>query len=199
MRLLFSFLMLAVMLASNPTFCQESDAQPTSGEPAFYPWEETGKFKKYTLESYYITMRDSVHLAVDVYVPKSKDKAQRFPTIMHQTRYWRGIQLKWPYSWFKKHPIGPLAKPLKAMLQNGYAVVVVDSRGSGASEGQRDHPWTKDEIDDMYETVEHVVKQPWCNGVIGAAGASYSGTTSEFLAITQHPNVKAVFNMFSLY
>lgn len=199
MRLVFSIAMLAIMLASSSAFCQESDSQPTSGEPAFYPWEEIGKFKKYTMESYYITMRDSVHLAVDVYVPKSKDKTQKFPTIMHQTRYWRGIQLKWPYSWFKKHPIGPLAKPLKAMLQNGYAVVVVDSRGSGASEGQRDHPWTKDEIDDMYETVEHVIKQPWSNGVVGAAGASYSGTTSELLATTQHPNVKAVFNMFSLY
>ena len=151
------------------------------------------------MESYYITMRDSVHLAIDLYLPKSKNKDEKFPTVVHQTRYWRGIQLKWPYRWFKKHPVGPLNEPVMAMVNNGYAVVVVDSRGSGASEGQRDHPWTKDEIDDMYETVEHIIKQPWSNGVVGAAGASYSGTTSEFLATTQHPNVKAVFNMFSLY
>ncbi len=199
MRVFFSIAILASILGSKGLVAQESDAQPATGEPAIYPWEETGKFKNYSMRSYYITMRDSVHLAVDVYIPKSKNKAEKFPTIMHQTRYWRGIQLKWPYSWFKKHPIGPLAKPLKAMLRNGYAVVVVDSRGSGASEGQRDHPWTRDEIDDMHETVEHVIKQPWSNGIVGAAGASYSGTTSEFLAITQHPNVKAVFNMFSLY
>lgn len=168
--------------------------------PLDYDWEDRVPYKKYTRNSYYLTMRDSVRIAIDVYLPKTKRKENRkFPTILHQWRYWRAIQLKWPFSWFKKQPVSPLADFMKAMLANGYALVSVDSRGSGASEGTRPYPWTQEEREDMTEIVNHIIAQDWSNGVVGAAGASYSGTTSEFLLVEQHPAVKAVVNMYSLF
>lgn len=167
--------------------------------PAKYHWKKETRYKGYTMQSYYLEMRDGVPIAVDVYLPKSKVKGEKFPTILHQTRYWRSIELKWPYRWFKKNPIGPLGDFMKPVIMQGYAVVVVDSRGSGASGGIRHHPWSKDEVADMTETVDHIIAQQWSNGTVGAAGASYSGTTSEFLLTVKHPAVKAVVNMYSLF
>jgi len=167
--------------------------------PAPYKWSTDKKYKGYTMQSYYVVMRDSNAIAIDVYLPKGKIKDEKFPTILHQTRYWRSIELKWPYKWFRKNPIGPLGDFMKPVIMQGYAVVVVDSRGSGASEGVRNHPWSNDEVADMTEIVDHIIKQKWSNGIVGAAGASYSGTTSEFLLTLKHPAVKAVVNMYSLF
>lgn len=167
--------------------------------PAPYKHGTDNKYKGYTMQSYYVVMRDSNAIAIDVYLPKGKIKDEKFPTVLHQTRYWRSIELKWPYKWFRKNPIGPLGDFMKPVIMQGYAVVVVDSRGSGASDGVRNHPWSKDEVADMTEIVDHIIKQQWSNGIVGAAGASYSGTTSEFLLTLKHPAVKAVVNMYSLF
>lgn len=165
-----------------------------------YDWEKNATFKKYKRHTYYLTMRDSVHIAVDVFVPKvKKGHHGKFPTILHQWRYWRDFGLKWPYNWLSKQPNGPLGKFFKEIIKNGYVLVSVDSRGSGASTGSRAYPWTQEERDDMTEIVDHIIAQEWSNGVVGVAGVSYSGTTSEFTAIQKHPAVKAVVNMYSLF
>lgn len=168
--------------------------------PAKYNWEKNATYKKYNRESYYLVMRDSVNIAIDVYIPKvKKGHHGKFPTILHQWRYWRDFQLKWPYSWLSKPPNGPLGDFFKKIISNGYVLVSVDSRGSGASTGSRAYPWTQEERDDMTEIIDHIVAQSWSDGNVGVAGVSYSGTTSEFAAIQQHPAVKAVVNMYSLF
>jgi uncharacterized protein len=168
--------------------------------PAKYEWEKNATYKKYTRQSYYLVMRDSVKIAVDVYIPKAKKGHHgKFPTILHQWRYWRNFELKWPYSMLSKAPNGPLGKFFKKIVANGYVLVSVDSRGSGASDGWRAHPWTEAERKDMTEIIDHIIAQPWSDGKVGVAGVSYSGTTSEFAAIEQHPAVKAVVNMYSLF
>lgn len=168
--------------------------------PAKYDWERNAKYKKYTRESYYLVMRDSIKIAVDVYIPKvKKGHHGKFPTVLHQWRYWRDFDLKWPYSWLSKAPNGPLGKFFKTIIKNGYVLVSVDSRGSGASTGSRAYPWTQEERDDMTEIIDHIIAQEWSDGKVGVAGVSYSGTTSEFAAIQKHPAVKAVVNMYSLF
>jgi len=199
---LFSFFLFSFLFANgqykDPKGYVASDSNQES--PAKYNWEKSAKYKNYTRDSYYLVMRDSVKIAIDVYVPKVKKGAEgKFPTILHQWRYWRDFELKWPYKWLSKAPNGPLGKFFKSILANGYALVSVDSRGSGASDGWRAHPWTEAERDDMTEIIDHLIAQSWSNGKIGVAGVSYSGTTSEFAAIEQHPAVKAVVNMYSLF
>jgi putative CocE/NonD family hydrolase len=194
---LFSF-SFAQAQYKDPKGYVASDSNQES--PAKYDWEKNAKFKNYTRDSYYLVMRDSVKIAIDVYVPKiKKGDHGKFPTILHQWRYWRDFDLKWPFSWLSAPPNGPLGKFFKTVLANGYALVSVDSRGSGASEGSRAYPWTQEERDDMVEIIDHLIAQSWSDGSIGVAGASYSGTTSEFAAISKHPAVKAVVNMYSLF
>lgn len=196
------FLVFSIYLASgqhkDPKGYVPSDTNDASIPK--YDWEKNATFKKYKRHTYYLTMRDSVHIAVDVFVPKvKKGHHGKFPTVLHQWRYWRDFGLKWPYNWLSKQPNGPLGKFFKEIIKNGYVLVSVDSRGSGASTGSRAYPWTQEERDDMTEIVDHIIAQEWSNGVVGVAGVSYSGTTSEFTAIQKHPAVKAVVNMYSLF
>jgi len=168
--------------------------------PLKYERPKETLYSSYTRSSYYLVMRDSVRIAVDVYVPKAKKGHHgKFPTVLHQWRYWRDFELKWPYKWLSKAPNGPLGKFFKTVISNGYVLVSVDSRGSGASTGSRAYPWTQEERNDMTEIIDHIIAQPWSDGKVGVAGVSYSGTTSEFAAIQQHPAVKAVVNMYSLF
>ena len=77
--------------------------------------------------------------------------------------------------------------------------VNVDVRGSGASTGVQLHPWTKDEVRDGYEIIDWIIRQEWASDKVGAVGVSYGGTAAEMLATLQHPNLKAIVPMFSLF
>jgi len=142
-------------------------------------------------QSLYVTMSDGTPLAVDVWLPGNLKPSETLPTIMRATRYWRSYAL------------GPMA-PLLALMGNdpyaeavnwtraGYALVVVDVRGSGASFGQWSQLWSPQEIADLGEVVDWIVAQPWSNGRVGAYGVSYEGNTAELLTTLNHPAVKAV-------
>ena len=184
--------------AQKKTEYTPSDVSTVS--PAPYDFKTQKQYKHFTYSSFYLTMRDGNKIAVEVYMPKGLKEGEKIPTIMHQTRYWRSFQLRWPYKWLTKiNMVEPLYTFMMQFVRSGYAVVNVDTRGSGASFGSIPHPWTKDEVQDGYEIADWIIKQDWSNGKIGASGASYSGTTSEFLLTTKHPNVKAVVNLFSLF
>lgn len=166
--------------------------------PRAYEYKSDFPYDGLTIQTGYITMRDGVKLAYDLYMPKGW-KGEPLPTLLHQTRYWRAPDLRWPFSLFSNGLIGPTGKMIKTVVNQGYAIVNVDSRGSGASFGSRQHPWTIDETKDGAEIVDWIIKQSWSNQNVGAMGVSYSGTTAEFLSVNQHPNLKAVLLMFSLY
>src|SRR4051812_38645122 len=87
--------------------------------------------------SQYVPMRDGVRIAVDVWLPSPRTAADRLPTVMRATRYWRDRT---------EQQLGE-ARPLTTA---GYALVVVDVRGSGASFGS----WSRrgaDELADLGE------------------------------------------------
>lgn len=150
--------------------------------------------------SQYLTMRDGIRIAVDVYLPTDRGPQARLPTMLHQTRYWRSLAYRWPLSAFKDSaPRGALGKLAKRFLANGYAWVDVDARGSGASFGNRPQSHGPDEVRDGAEVVDWIIRQPWSNGKVGAIGMSYDGTSAEFLLVNQHPAVKAAAPMFSLF
>ncbi|MCW4020848.1 MAG: CocE/NonD family hydrolase [Candidatus Bathyarchaeota archaeon] len=142
-------------------------------------------------------MRDGVKIAIDVVVPKNLPSNAKIPALMIQTRYWRATEMRVPFKWFQKPD-----EFLLFFASYGYALVLVDVRGTGASFGTRPHPWSKDEIMDGSEIANWIVAQPWSNGKVGAIGTSYLGATAELLAATQNPAVKAViprFSQFDLY
>ncbi|MDQ4098661.1 MAG: CocE/NonD family hydrolase [Actinomycetota bacterium] len=67
----------------------------------------------------------------------------------------------------------------------GYAVVMMDLRGTGRSEGCLDHLGPKD-ARDLKQIVEWAASQDWSNGRVGMTGHSYVGSTPS-VAAAQNP------------
>ena len=67
---------------------------------------------------------------------------------------------------------------------NGYALVVVDLRGRGKSEGL----WRPIVHDgpDCHDVIEWAAVQNWCTGKVGMTGLSYMGWV-QWAAASQHP------------
>jgi putative CocE/NonD family hydrolase len=149
-------------------------------------------YKGFTTLSRYLKMRDGVRIAVEVALPKNLPTEARVPALLMQTRYWRSDDMRFPFERFQA-----IAEFLRVFTSYGYAMVLVDVRGTGASFGVWPYPWSKEEIMDGSEVVNWVVAQPWSNGRVGAIGTSYSGAAAEFLSACNNPAVKAVAPKFS--
>ena len=147
--------------------------------------------------SHFLTMRDGTRIAIDVTRPRGLTNV---PTILRQTRYLRALEsprllsmLGLPEQ-FDTH-----AAIRRTFLAAGYGWVDVDVRGTGASTGVWRTPWFEDQVRDGSEVVDWIVKQGWSSGRVGALGVSYDGTCAEMLLVAQHPAVRAVAPLFSLY
>ncbi len=141
-----------------------------------------------TPESLYVAMDDGTELAVDIWLPRSRAADGTAPTILRLGRYWRDYQLPAALPPF----IGKYLGNVDWLNEAGYAVVMVDVRGTGASFGVSTAPWSPEEVGDFPQLVDFVIAQPWSNGQVGALGVSYDGVTADWLAALQHPAVKAV-------
>ncbi len=152
--------------------------------------------------SQYLTMRDGCRLAADVYLPQPEPGGPaapaRFPTVLVLTPYYRRFRLE------DDAPPGTENSPNAARYRDffvprGYALVVVDVRGTGASFGTRDSFRSPAEREDYREIADWIVAQPWSDGVIGSTGISYLGAAAMFLASTGHESVKAVAPLFAVW
>ena len=122
-----------------------------------------------------VAMRDGTTLYADVYRP---DGSGPFPVLLQRT----------PYD--KTTPGAALSlDPLKAVKQ-GYAVVIQDTRGRFASEGE--FYCFRDDTNDGYDTVEWAASQPWSSGKVGMYGASYVGATQWLTAVSGPPHLTAI-------
>lgn len=147
--------------------------------------------------SVYVETRDGVRLAVDVYLPAAVAEGETVPAILIQTRYFRRCVYK-PWA----GALGPLLGregEVAPFVAGGYAVVVVDARGSGASFGYRTSEISAEEVADGADVCDWIIRQPWSSGVIGSTGVSYEGSTAEALLRTRHPAVKAAVIRCSLF
>ncbi len=149
------------------------------------------KYRGIATESKYITMRDGTQVAVDILLPFGLEPGARLPVVLTMTRYWRSFELRGSEP-ARRAPIAPRESLADDLVLRGFAMVIVDARGSGASTGISRFPWSPEEIADYGEVAAWAVTQPWCNGSVGAAGISYEGTTALLLASTGHPEVKGV-------
>lgn len=166
--------------------------------PADYLAKRPVGFELAAPSSQYVTMRDGCRLAVDAYVPRSNaDVPQKaFPTLVFFTPYYRRFRLR-PGGSGEVNP--NTGKFRDFFVPRGYAVVVVDVRGTGASFGTRDSFRSPREREDSREIADWIVAQPWSNGVIGATGISYVGAAADFLASTGHDAVKAIAPISSVW
>lgn len=136
-------------------------------------------FESLPTYSLYVPMRDGVRLAVDVRLPVGWNPGERVPAILRSTRYWRT----------SSHP--------DPFLGAGYASVVADVRGTGASFGTWEGSPAAKETADLGQLVDWIAAQPWSNGRVGAFGISYPGTTAEMTAAAQPKALKAIAPLFA--
>jgi len=143
-------------------------------------------------------MRDGCRLAVDTYVPQAinANPPSTFPTLVFFTPYYRRFKLR-PGGAGEVNP--NTGKFRDFFVPRGYAVVVVDVRGTGASFGTRDSFRSPREREDSREIADWIVAQPWSNGALGATGISYLGAAADFLACTAHAAVKAIAPISSVW
>jgi len=136
-----------------------------------------------------------VRLAVDIWLPVERTAAGgTVGTIMRVTRYHRAAVPRAP---------GPEADTNAAAgaLFNGagFALVVVDARGTGASFGTRTGELGEREIADYGELIDWIAAQPWSNGRVGVYGTSYEGQAAELIAGLGTAHLVAVAALFSPY
>ncbi len=141
--------------------------------------------------SRYLTMRDGVRLAADIYLPVGERPTEGFPAVLIFTPYYRRFRLA------ADAPAGVEPSPNSAayrqtFVPRGFALVVVDVRGTGASFGCRDSFRSPAERVDYAEVIEWVAAQNWCDGRLGATGISYLGAACDFAAASGHPALKAI-------
>jgi putative CocE/NonD family hydrolase len=135
-------------------------------------------------------MRDGVRLAVDVHLPQPLQPGSELPTIVIMTRYFRREEEG------EKEYLGwRVAQAAGA----GYASVIIDERGTGASSGTWPYAWSQESMADFAEVVDWVVQQDWSNGKVGSWGGSYLGMTAQLLPTTQHPAVRVIVPTFTQY
>jgi len=116
-------------------------------------------------------MRDGVTLRADIYRPRAEGK---FPVLLERT----------PYDKTGEREFGTKG------AARGYVVVVQDTRGRYASEGE----WYtfKNEANDGYDTVEWAAALPYADGKVGMFGGSYVGATQFWAAIAHPPHLAGI-------
>ncbi len=168
-----------------------------------YSGYTTADYRGFAYHSEYLEMRDGTKLAADIFLPKRLEKDKKIPTILYLTRYVRSFETKFPFSLLSKTLFGQITKKeIDFFTSYGYAVMVVDVRGTGASFGTRDMEFSPEEVEDGREIVDWIISRPWSNQKVGSTGISYLGTTAEMLLVNQHPNVRACIprsSIFDLY
>jgi len=129
-----------------------------------------------------VPMRDGVHLSANLILPHRAD-GQKLPVILIRTPYTPSAEVS-------EH----LATPLLARLaRSGYAIVIVNDRGTQWSEGQ--YHWLRGANQDGYDIMEWITRQSWADAKVGTFGCSSSAESQPPLATLNHPAHKAMVEM----
>ena len=122
-----------------------------------------------------ITMSDGVVLRANIFLPS---ETGRFPTILTATGYNKDAANP-----TEKECGGEqvLAGDEPGLTEKGYAVMVFDDRGTGASGGKWES-WGQRTQEDYKEVLTWIQAQPWSNSSVATTGGSYMGITSLLMA-----------------
>jgi uncharacterized protein len=130
-----------------------------------------------------IPMRDGVALRADIHRP---DGVGRFPALIAISPYPRQIQ-------HLGLPIGFIeAGQTDFFVPRGYVHLIVNCRGTGGSGGTYELT-SPTEHRDLYDLVEWVAAQSWCDGKVGMVGVSYFAIEQFNAAIEEPPHLRAIF------
>ena len=122
-----------------------------------------------------LTMSDGTVLRANVYLPSTSG---HFPTVLTATGYNKDAG----------NPTGQdcsssqgIASDDPTLTEKGFAVMVIDDRGTGASGGKWDS-WGQRTQEDYKEVLDWIQAQPWSDSRVATTGESYMGITSLLIA-----------------
>ncbi len=145
-----------------------------------------------------VPMRDGVELAVDAYHGEADTPR---PALIAMSAYGKELQalaLTLPPQrrpspmWDGCIEAGDIAR----VVAEGYVHVIGDMRGTGDSGGEMIGNYNFGGVSqgqDLYDVIEWVAAQPWCDGNIGMIGISYFGSMQVLAAAERPPHLKAIF------
>ncbi len=137
------------------------------------------------IENTWITMPDGCRLAARIWMPEDAARTP-VPAILEYIPY-----RKRDFTRGRDEPMH------RYFAGHGYAVLRVDVRGSGDSDGILVDEYVQQEQDDAVEVIRWIAAQPWCNGAVGMMGKSWGGFNSLQVAALQPPALKAIITVCS--
>lgn len=133
----------------------------------------------------YITTKDGVRLRYSALLPKG---GGRFPVIMNYSGYDPGAIGGWAYL----HGETAMSSSIdRSLLEHGYAVMGVNARGTGCSDGEFNFLGLQ-YGEDGRDAVEFAASQPWSSGSVGMANWSWAGMSQIATASDRPPHLKAI-------
>jgi len=134
-----------------------------------------------------VRARDGAVLATDVYRPAGPGP---FPVLLERTPYDKSAPSRSERTAAAARPRSR-AEVAAYFVKHGYAVAYQDCRGRYHSGGH----FTKylSEADDGCDTLAWLLRQPWCNGLVGTFGLSYAAHTQAALGCLDPPGLAAQF------
>jgi putative CocE/NonD family hydrolase len=184
---IFTFIaFILTFVVYNPYGFSQSDGEKISN-PLEYSGYTFPEYSGYTYWSQYVPVSDGTQLAIAVYLPSDGPSAGPFPVIF------------WLLPGHRVN-INPATGALQQRAQShidfftsyGYAFVLAEMRGSGASFGSRleRSPQIGKDGKDL---VDWFATQSWCDGNVGMVGASYQGFSQYATAGEKPAALKAIF------
>jgi uncharacterized protein len=162
-------------------------------------------FREAVRKSVYVSARDGTRLAVDYYLPSNAGKpiAGRYPTLFVYERYTRGsldadgnLVTRDGGLVTRKNGIAMLdensIEVYPSFLRQGYAVVIAEVRGAGASFGTAHHEGDVVEGRDGKDLVDWIAAQSWSDGAVGMYGISYLAELQPRVAAERPKALKAL-------
>jgi putative CocE/NonD family hydrolase len=198
--------------------CNREEQERVSGFGEYRGYSKE-MYDGYVRRSDYLTLSDGTRLAYDLMLPAKGDAAvvEPMPVLFSFTTYLRAFNMvkdgkvidneivslnpvKKAFIWLRAKIVKNgnifdqafMNKWVKKMLRHGYAVVIVEQRGTGASEGLA-NPIFQFWADDADEVLNWIATQPWSNGKIGMFGESSLAIVQYAAASTGNPHLKAIF------
>ncbi|MFG1945437.1 CocE/NonD family hydrolase [Nonomuraea sp. NPDC048826] len=145
-----------------------------------------------------VPMRDGVTLAADAY-HGTEDKPR--PALIAMSAYGKELQALALTTPPQRRP-SPMwdgcieAGDIARVVKEEYVHVIGDMRGTGDSGGEMIGNYNAGGVpqsQDLYDVVEWVAAQPWCDGNVGMIGISYFGSMQVLAAAERPPHLKAIF------
>jgi uncharacterized protein len=135
-----------------------------------------------------IRVRDGVELLADIFLASGGPGAAagKFPALLAASPYPRQIQNTGAPMGFVE------AGATDFFVPRGYAHVILNARGTNGSGGTYDL-FGAQERRDLYDVIEWIAAQPWCDGNVGMIGISAFAMTQVAAAVEQPPHLRAIF------